>query len=153
MYTISWIGLKMRNILSFFSLLLLVGFFMTKSSLSSDAVNLKCALSGQLPRSSAVESVCKYVAEALLARTAGTSVRIAGESNTGKNSDKFLRVEITQISSSSISGRLTWVGRGNATTAGPLVTTSIVDATLNDRTLREFAIGLVQVSNIDFLKD
>lgn len=125
---------------------------MTKSSLSSEAVNLKCALSGQLPKSSAVESVCKYVAEAL-ARTAGTSVRVAGESNTGKNADKFLRVEITQISSSAISGRLTWVGRGNATAAGPLVTTSIVDATLNDRTLREFAIGLVQVSNIDFLKD
>lgn len=66
-----------------------------------------------------------------------------------------IRLDILKLDQNGITGRLAWSGDKNATAdyvLGPVITTTIADATLNGRSLREFARGLIEVSKIPFLK-
>jgi hypothetical protein len=128
--------------------ILLLGGFMAIPADAAPTVKLTCiAPQGALDRG-AVDSVCKYVSDALLSRSPG--LRIVAD---GNDIDRLLRVEIAEISKHGISGRLAWARKGDALVAGPLITTTIMDATLNDRSLREFAKGIVQATKIGFLDD
>lgn len=66
-----------------------------------------------------------------------------------------IRLDIIKIDRHAITGRLAWSGRkasAGGYVLGPVITTTISDAALNERLLREFARGLVMTSKIQFPK-
>lgn len=66
-----------------------------------------------------------------------------------------IRLDILKIDKYAIAGRLAWSGKKNSAggyVLGPVITTTISDAELNKRSLREFARGLVMASKIQFPK-
>ena len=76
---------------------------------------------------------------------------IAGETPAGD----VIRLDIIKVDRHAIAGRLAWSGRKTSSAGyvlGPVITTTISDAELNTRTLREFARGLVMASKIQFPK-
>lgn len=66
-----------------------------------------------------------------------------------------IRLDILKINHRAITGRLAWNGSKNAKAGlilGPVITTSIMDGSLNNRSMRDFARSLVAVSKIQFTK-
>lgn len=64
-----------------------------------------------------------------------------------------IRLDILKVDKHAIAGRLAWSGKKNSAggyVLGPVITTTISDAQLNERSLREFARGLVMASKIQF---
>ncbi len=70
-----------------------------------------------------------------------------------KPSGNVIRLDILKVEKHAIAGRLAWSGKKNSAggyVLGPVITTTISDAQLNERSLREFARGLVMASKIQF---
>ena len=83
------------------------------------------------------------------------SVTVREGATAAKPDGNVIRLDILKISRHAIAGRLAWSSSKNATAGyvlGPVITTTISDAALNDRSLREFASGLVGASKIQFPK-
>lgn len=125
----------------------------TGSASAAGVPVLYCAAPATDKNADVYRATCAEVAKEVRLKYPQLMVREGGAAD--KPAGNVIRLDILKIDKYAIAGRLAWSGRKGAAggyVLGPVITTSISDAELNKRSLREFARGLVMASKIQFPK-
>lgn len=125
----------------------------TDSASAAGVPVLYCDAPATARNSDVYKAACAEVAREVRLKYPQLTVRegAVGDKPVGN----VIRLDILTVDKHTISGRLAWSGKKNSAggyVLGPVITTTISDADLNKRSIKEFARGLVMASKIQFPK-
>lgn len=123
----------------------------TGDASAAGAPVLYCGGSATVKNADVYKAACAEVAKEVRLRY--PQLTLGKGAAADKPVGNVIRLDILKVDKHAIAGRLAWSGKKSSAggyVLGPVITTTISDAQLNERSLREFARGLVMASKIQF---